>query len=139
MAALPLATGDRRMPIHEDLAAITETIQLYFDGIHHGDVAKLERVFHADARLIGEVNGQHYQKHRDEYIEIVRNREAPASLGAAFRMRITSMDVSHHTAVAKLFTPIGAIVYVDYLALQKIAGTWVIVHKLFSSEMPGTS
>ena len=123
-------------PVDEDLASIAEVIQRYFEGIHHGDVALLERVFHADARLMGEVNGQLYQRHRDEYLEIVRNRPAPASLGAPFRMRITSIDVTRHTAVAKLFTPVGAIEYVDYLALQKIGGMWVVVHKLFSDEGP---
>jgi hypothetical protein len=147
MAASPLATGELPVDsltnvtesVNEELAAIARTIRLYFDGIHHGDVAKLERVFHADARLIGEVNGQHYQKHRDEYIESVRNRQAPASLGAPYRMRITSIDVSGHTAVAKLFTPVATTEYVDYLSLQKIGGTWVVVHKLFSNDVAVSS
>jgi hypothetical protein len=125
--------------VNAELAAIAEVVQLYFDGIHHGDVAKLERAFHVDARLIGEVNGQHYQKHRDEYIEIVRHRPTPASLGAPFRMRIISIDLSYHTAVAKLLTPVGGNEYVDYLSLQRIAGAWVIVHKLFSNEVAASS
>jgi hypothetical protein len=125
--------------VNSELAAIAEVVQLYFDGIHYGDVGKLERAFHVDARLIGEVNGQHYQKHREEYIEIVRNRPTPASLGAPFRMRIISVDMSYHTAVAKLLTPVGANEYVDYLSLQRIAGAWVIVHKLFSNEVAASS
>ena len=124
--------------VAEDLRAIAEVVQHYFDGIHLGDVARLERAFHPDAQLIGEVNGEHYQKHRNQYIEIVRNRPAPASLGEEFRMRILGIDVSHHTAVAKLFTPVGANEYVDFLSLQKIGGTWVIVHKLFSNKVPAT-
>jgi hypothetical protein len=123
-------------PVGDDLTSIADVLQRYFDGIHHGDVALLEPVFHADARLMGEVNGQQYQKHRDEYLEIVRNRPAPASLGAPFQMRITSVDVTRHTAVAKLVTPVNMTGYVDYLALQKIGGTWVVVHKLFSDEWP---
>lgn len=60
-----MTSNPTRMPsqvspaVAEELAAIAEVVQLNFDGIHHGDVAKLERVFHADAYLIGEVNGQH--------------------------------------------------------------------------------
>ena len=137
--ATPHATPHDTPAVAAEFVAVAQVVQLYFDGIHHGDVAKLERVFHPDAHLIGEVNGQHYQKHRDEYIEIVRNRPAPASLGAPFRMRVLSLDVSYHTAVAKLLTPVGANEYVDYLSLQKIAGAWVVVHKLFSSEAAPSS
>jgi protease I len=130
------ATSSQDTPaVADQLAAIADVAQLYFDGIHYGDVAKLERVFDADAHLIGEVNGQPYRKHRDEYIEIVRTRPAPASLGAPFRMWILSIDVAYHPAVAKLFTPVGATEYVDYLSLQRIAGTWMVVHKLFSNEV----
>lgn len=128
-------TTEVAVAVGREVTAIADVVQLYFDGIHHGDVAKLERVFHAGAQLIGEVNGQHYHKHRDEYLDIVRNRPAPASLGAPFRMRILSIDVGHHTAVAKLFTPVGSSEYFDYLSLQKIGGTWVVVHKLFSNEV----
>lgn len=122
--------------VAEDLRAIAEVVQRYFDGIHLGDVTRLEQVFHPDAQLIGEVNGEHYQKHRSQYIGIVRNRPAPASSGAEFRMRILGIDLSYHTAVAKLFTPVGTNEYVDFLSLQKIDGTWVVVHKLFSNEVP---
>ena len=50
-------------------------------------------------------------------------------------MRILSIDVAHHTAVAKLLTPVGTTEYVDYLSIQSIAGTWMVVHKLFSDEV----
>ncbi len=135
----PTTSSHDTPAVADQLAAIADVVQLYFDGIHHGDVAKLERVLDADAHLIGEVNGQHYRKHRDEYIEIVRTRPAPASLGAPFRMRILSIDVAYHTAVAKLFTPVGSIEYVDDLSLQRIAGTWMVVHDLFSNEVTAAS
>jgi hypothetical protein len=61
--------------------------------------------------------------------DLLRHRSAP------FRMRILSIDVAHHTAVAKLLTPVGTTEYVDYLSIQSIAGTWMVVHKLFSDEV----
>lgn len=34
-----------------DFVAITTILHNYFDGLHHGDVAKLKSIFHPDAWL----------------------------------------------------------------------------------------
>lgn len=121
-----------------DLAAITAVIDDYFAGVHHGDVARLERAFHPDATLVGEVRGAPYRKSRAEYLAIVRDRPAPARLGAPYRMRVLGVDVWEGAAVARLLTPIGGVEYVDFMALQRRDGAWRIVHKLFAhAEAPG--
>ena len=61
---LALVRRQRTQRPRDDLASLADVLQRYCDGSHHGGVALLERVFHADARLMGKVNGQHYREHR---------------------------------------------------------------------------
>lgn len=35
----------------QDLDKVTEVIQQYFEGLHQGDIKKLDVIFHADAVL----------------------------------------------------------------------------------------
>jgi hypothetical protein len=92
--------------IADQLAAIADVVHLYFDGIHRGD----------------------------EYIEIVHAQPAPASLGAvpdanpehrrgAPHGGREAVDSGRHDRVRRL------------PSIQSIAGTWMVVHKLFSDEV----
>lgn len=90
--------------------------------------------FHPDAQLVGHVDDALYFKRRNDYMDILRHRPAPAEAGAPFRMEIRSIDHYGNAAVVRTLTPIGGVHYVDFLSLQKADGRWRIVHKLFSHE-----
>ncbi len=117
-----------------DLEAIAAVVRQYFEGIHFSDAARIEQAFRPDARLTGHLDEAPYDKRRDEYMEILRQRPAPAAAGVPFQMEIRSIDQYGRAAVVRTLTPIGGVNYVDFLSLQKTEGRWRIVHKLFSHE-----
>lgn len=122
--------------MNRDLEAVSAVVNLYFEGIHWSDPKRIEEAFHPDARLVGHIGSTPYAKGRGEYMEILRSRPAPAASGAEFTMTIQGIDIYRNAAVVRTRTPIGGVVYVDYLSLRKSDGVWKIVHKVFSHE-PG--
>lgn len=111
---------------------IQTTIKHYFDGIFYGDTSKLQSVFHPLSLLFGDIKGQPYLKNLEEYIEGVKNRKSPASLGEGFRMKIISIEILNQVAYVKLHCPMFDFNYYDYIAMNKIGGKWLIVNKLFT-------
>jgi hypothetical protein len=111
---------------------IEQVIARYHDGIHRGDVAELEKVFHPEATLFGEVKGAPYLKSRADYLAIVRDRVPPAATGHAPRGKLLSLDVRGGIAMAVVFTPVGDIEYVDFLSLIRTSDGWQIAAKVFS-------
>ena len=117
----------------EDLNNILEVIEQYFQGIYQGDIDMLQRVFHPQTFLFGDINGKPYQKTVKEYLEGVQNRKSPKELGEAFRMKTLSVEVLNGIAYARLISPMFEFKYHDYLAFNKIDGKWVIVNKIFTN------
>ncbi len=116
----------------ENRKAIEELIASYFEGIFNGDVEKLEKCFHENTYLYGDIKGVDYLKSKSAYIEGVQNRQSPKSLGEEFRMSIIGLDVLGKVAMAKLHVPFSGYNYYDYLSFSKIAGEWKIVNKVFT-------
>src|SRR3954470_16627405 len=87
-------------------ALITAVLMNYFNGIYNGDITTLKTVFHPQALVAGDINGQAYFKTVDEYLEGVKNRKSPHELGDEFRMKIISLEIINNTAVAKVQVPI---------------------------------
>lgn len=116
----------------EEIQELYLTIQNYFDGIFYGDTVKLQSVFHPRSLLFGDIKGQPYLKNVEEYIEGVKNRKSPSSLGESFRMKLISIEILNQVAYAKLHCPMYDFNYYDYIALNKTEGKWLIVNKLFT-------
>ena len=116
----------------ENREAIELLISNYFDGIFSGDTEKLEKCFHENAYLYGDIKAVDYLKSKSAYIEGVRNRPSPKSLGEECRMGIIGIDILGKVAMAKLHVPFSGYNYYDYLSLAKIAGEWKIVNKVFT-------
>lgn len=104
----------------------------YFNGIFYGDIEKLKSVFHSQALLFGDINGQPYFKTLADYIEGVKTRKSPNELNEVFKMNIISIEIMNHVAYAKLHCPMLGYNYYDYLSLNKIDERWVIVNKVFT-------
>lgn len=116
----------------ENRTEIEQLIIDYFQGIFNGETEKLEKCFHDDLYLYGDINGEDYLKSKHEYIEGVKSRKSPKELKEEFKMKIVGLDVLGKVAMAKVHVPFSGYNYYDYLSMAKINDKWVIVNKVFT-------
>ncbi|AWK05671.1 nuclear transport factor 2 family protein [Flavobacterium crocinum] len=109
---------------------ITAVLMNYFNGIYNGDVPLLQSVFHPQAIVGFDLNGETHFKTVNQYLEGVKNRKSPKELGEEFKMKILSLEIINNTAVAKVQVPIFEFDYYDLLSLIVVDGKWVISNKL---------
>ena len=128
-------SGGKAAPTH-DLAAIEAVIQTYFDGLHQGDVAKLDAAFHPISHLYSERDGEVVDLPRERWFEMVRNRPSPAASGLARDDRILMLDISGpETAFVKVACQIPPRYFTDYLVLNRTKEGWKIVSKVFRADV----
>lgn len=116
----------------DEITAIQNTINTYFEGIYQGDINHLKSAFHPEALLFGDINGDPYFRTLDQYLEGVKNRKSPKELGEAFKMKTLAIELLGQNAIAKLRMPMLGFNYFDILSFSKIEGKWLIVNKLFT-------
>lgn len=117
-------------------AAIEQTIQTYFDGLHEGDADKLASVFHETSALTFEHDGRVTILTRDQWLDSVRTRPTPKSKGLARDDAILLLDQSGPTtAFVKVKCQIPPRHFTDYLCLLKVDGRWLVVQKVFATEI----
>lgn len=117
----------------EDSLAITAVLENdYFPGIYNGDIEKLGRVMYADGLLFGDVKGEPYAKTRNQYLEVVKNRQSVKDSGKPFKGTIISIDVVNTIAVAKVHVKMYDFNYDEFLSFHKINNQWLIVNKMLS-------
>lgn len=120
------------------VAEIEQVIQTYFDGLYEGDVAKLAAAFHPVSHLYCEKDGGVADVPREQWFEMVRNRESAASKGLAREDRILMMDISGpETAFVKVACQIPPRYFTDYLVLNRTAEGWKIVSKVYRADVRG--
>lgn len=113
-------------------AAVVELLQLYFDGLHHGDTRRLRRVFHPQAVYATASGGRPLVLRLDEYLPIVDARPSPASKGEARTDEIVAIAFAGpETALATLRCSIHPRHFVDLLSLVHVDGRWQVVAKVF--------
>jgi len=114
-----------------DLESISETIQLYFDGMYHSDAEKLKKAFHPSASLYGYLEGELAIIPLDNWLAHVRGVPAPFENGEEYDMRIVSTDVTGAVAAVKVADLYLGRRFTDYLSLVKTGDNWLIVNKTF--------
>jgi hypothetical protein len=113
-------------------SAILDLVGRYFDGLHHSDVALLERVFHPEAHYFSATDGRLLHLDMASYFPRVAQRPSPASQGHARSDRILSIEFAGPvTAFARLECSIPPKAFIDLLTLVKLDGDWRIVSKVF--------
>lgn len=123
------------MTLGADLDQIKALVATYLDGLHAGDTAKLAAAFHSVSHLYSVVDGVVQDVPRDVWLERVRTRQAPASLGLPRHDAILSVDISGpETAFVKVACAIPPRFFTDYLTCLKTAEGWRIVSKSFHTE-----
>jgi hypothetical protein len=111
---------------------IKSIVSHYFQGIYNGDIDKLEKVFHSQALLFGDIKGEPYFKSVADYMDGVKNRKSPNDLGEEFKMEILSIEILGTIATVKAHSPMLGFNYYDTLSLNLVQGEWKIVNKLFT-------
>ncbi|QUI61429.1 DUF4440 domain-containing protein [Pseudoalteromonas sp. A22] len=111
----------------QDLDNVTAVIQQYFEGLHQGDIKKLDAIFHADAVL----KAPGMRRTKSQWLDLVSSRQTPESQSAALNYRILSVDVVNHQAMVKLYCPLFEHHYIDFIGLLKEDGQWRIVNKMY--------
>ncbi len=125
-----------------DRAAIKALIADYFEALYRGDTALFAAIFHPDARLYTVAKDQPADAETvtvidlPAYLEIIANREAPASVSAPRLERILSIDVpTAVTAHVRVEERFFAKFFTDELTLVKANGRWMIVSKVWDFEL----
>lgn len=122
-------------------AAVAEALQIYFDGLHHSDTARLARVFHPRASYVTATegateDGKPLVLTMGEYFPIVDRRPSPASRGEVRRDRVVSIEFAGPvTAFARVECAIGAKFFTDFLTLIFADGRWQIIAKVFHYDL----
>lgn len=111
-----------------DFDTITAIVQEYFDGLHNGDVLKLQSIFHHDAWL----KAPGVRRSREQWLANVSNRPIPAQQGRSFEFKLLSIDVVKDQAMVKIECPLFDFNYIDFLGLLKEDGKWLIVSKMYT-------
>jgi 4-oxalocrotonate tautomerase len=107
----------------------------YFDGLHHGDTARLRRIFHPAALYACATDGDLVLRTMEEDFPIVDARPSPASRGEPRRDRIVSIEFAGPaTAFARVECAIAPKTFVDFLTLVRL-GRWQILSKVFHYEL----
>ncbi|MBF6178379.1 nuclear transport factor 2 family protein [Nocardia otitidiscaviarum] len=117
-------------------ADVRAALRLYFDGLHYGDTALLDRVFHPQAIYATATEGPLLRLTMAEYFPIVAAREAPAARGDQRHDRILSVEFAGPvTALARVECALGAKRFTDLLTFVQVDGSWRIIAKVFHYDL----
>lgn len=118
-----------------ELQAITDTINLYVDGLHTGNIDTLKKAFHPKAMMYGisakavtivEIEGLY---------GFVAANDPPSKTGEPHQCFITSIQHAGNAAAVEMVeeSAFGSD-YTNYFQLLKIDGKWVIVSKAYNTS-----
>jgi len=121
----------------DDLKDIQAVLQTYFDGVHHGDTAKLAAAFHETADLRGvNADGTLSVLPRPQWLEGLAKRPSAASQKLERRDAIISIDQSGpDTAFAKVQCQVPPRYFTDYLVLARLKDGWKIISKSYHTDV----
>ena len=113
-----------------DLDEVRAVVQLYIDGAN-GDVAKLERAFHPDARMMGHIGPMDTYVPITDFIAMVK--ATPGMAGPNYRATVRTIDIVGDAGVAVLVeTDYIGCDFVDYFSVARIDGRWQITNKTYA-------
>lgn len=114
--------------------AVEAVVRKYFQGLHEGDIAKLQAVFVRHAVINGYYEGECISQDLHAYLNVVKRLPSPILLGEDFDMEIAGFETVGHIASVRTRYLYEALRFTDYLSLMKIDGEWKIVSKLFHHD-----
>ena len=117
-----------------DIAAVTEVVRVYYDGMIEGDAAKLGRAFHPRACVVGNEGGEFTWSTLDEF---VAECEEAVSHAGPYEWRIERLPLVGDTALVSLGGQFAGVWSSDDLSLVLTDDRWRIVHKTFYPHPAG--
>jgi Putative lumazine-binding len=119
-----------------DLAAITQAVQTYLDGLYEGNADLIAAVFLPSSALTQVFENELKITPRDEWLDAVRNRPSPKANGLARADRILTIDlISGTLAHVKLQCAIPPRYFTDVLSFVKLEGQWRVAQKVFTTDL----
>lgn len=116
-----------------DSAAISKTLETYFDGFYEGDVGKLKMVFHPSCHLYCATHDPMADFDMETVYGRVDNRTKPSERGDPREDGVITIDqAGPECAYAKVYISLGNQAFTDYLTLLKVEGRWQIITKTFT-------
>jgi hypothetical protein len=120
----------------DEITAIRKVAIAYLDGLYNGDADSLAALFHPEGSLSYFDDGKLTIISRDQWLEVVRKRPSPKARSLSRHDDILHLDQSSDkTAFIKLRCAVPPRFYNDYLCLIKTGGNWLIVQKVFATEI----
>jgi putative lumazine-binding protein len=119
-----------------DIAAVTEVVHAYYDGMTEGDEAKLASAFHPRACIVGNYQGQLEWQTLEEFV--AECKEAAGEAGA-YELRIDGLSLQGDTALVRFGGRLAGEWYSDDLSMLRIDGVWRIVHKTWYVHPAGAA
>lgn len=111
---------------------IRQTIQTYFDCMYESSADKARAAFHPNARITGYLEDGLLEMTVDDFAGFVASQQpSPSEQGVPARLDIESLEISGHTAVARVRDDYLGMTFVDTLSLLFADDTWRIYNKLF--------
>lgn len=115
--------------------ALLATLEEYFEMMFDSDLNRFDRVFAASAQLHGFRDGSLRVLSAGEYRKLLASSPSPKSRGAPRQQEILLVDfASSSQALVKVRVRVDTILYVDYLSLHLISGSWLVTAKSFHVE-----
>ena len=117
-----------------ELQAITDTINLYVEGLHNGDIEILKNAFHAKAMMYGVSQKAVTIVEIEGLYGFVSANNPPSKTGEPHQCFITSIQYDGNAASVEMIeeSAYGSD-YTNYFQLLKLDGTWMIVSKAYNT------
>ncbi|KAA0960684.1 nuclear transport factor 2 family protein [Microbacterium sp. ANT_H45B] len=114
---------------------LDHAVDVYFRGIHDGDVTLLDQVFHPASSLFDVDEGVVTVDPYPAWRHIVETRASPASIGQAREEEVLSIDwLSDAAAVVHVRLRVIDSIFVDQLSFVDGPHGWQIVAKVWHLE-----
>ncbi len=120
------------------LAAVRETLKVYFDALYESSADMMSGVFHTRGVYATADESPPLYRDRDAYLKVLENRVSPASRSEPRSDSIDHIEFAgEHTAWARVRCSIGNRDFLDLLTLVYDQGKWQIIAKVFHIAKKG--
>lgn len=125
---------------NNELQAITDTINLYIDGLHTGNIETLRQAFHPKAMMYGISSKSVTIVEIEGLYGFVSANNPPSKTGEAHQCFITCIQHAGNAASVEMIeeSAYGSD-YTNFFQLLKIDGKWLIVSKAYNTTATNAS
>jgi hypothetical protein len=127
-----MESGASAMPDKAIHLALLDTIDQYFETMFDNDTSRFDQVFAPSAQLHGLRDGAMRVLPAADYRALMAQTISPKSKSAPRQQETLSIDFASDTqACAKVSVRIDTVLYLDYLLLHWVKGSWFVTAKSF--------